>query len=210
MIDVGVARPSAQGQAMISTATVLSSARLNAGAGPEDEPDDERERGEDEHAGTKIAGHDVGEALDRRPGALRLRDQPDDPGERPCRAPTRVARNVSVPVVFSVAADDLVAGALGDRQALAREHALVDARGAVDDDAVDRRPSRRAARGRGRRRAPRRSGQSISTPSRTTRAVRGAQADQPPDRVRGVASGRGPPGTGRAGSGVMIAAAVSK
>ena len=34
MIEVGVARPSAQGQAMISTATVLSRARLKAGSGP--------------------------------------------------------------------------------------------------------------------------------------------------------------------------------
>ena len=34
MIDVGVARPRAQGQAMIRTATVFRSARLNAGCGP--------------------------------------------------------------------------------------------------------------------------------------------------------------------------------
>ena len=34
MIEVGVASPSAHGQAMIRTATVLSSARLNAGSGP--------------------------------------------------------------------------------------------------------------------------------------------------------------------------------
>ncbi len=34
MIEVGVARPSAQGQAMIRTATVLSRARLKAGSGP--------------------------------------------------------------------------------------------------------------------------------------------------------------------------------
>ena len=34
MIEVGVARPSAHGQAMIRTAIVLTRARLNAGAGP--------------------------------------------------------------------------------------------------------------------------------------------------------------------------------
>ena len=34
MIDIGVARPSAQGQAMISTATALTSAKPIAGAGP--------------------------------------------------------------------------------------------------------------------------------------------------------------------------------
>ena len=34
MIDIGVARPSAQGQAMMSTDTALSSARVRPGAGP--------------------------------------------------------------------------------------------------------------------------------------------------------------------------------
>jgi hypothetical protein len=34
MIDSGVARPSAQGQAMISTATAATSARVSAGGGP--------------------------------------------------------------------------------------------------------------------------------------------------------------------------------
>ena len=34
MIDIGVASPSAQGQAMISTATALTSAKPSAGGGP--------------------------------------------------------------------------------------------------------------------------------------------------------------------------------
>jgi hypothetical protein len=34
MMEVGVASPSAHGQAMISTATALSRARLNDGCGP--------------------------------------------------------------------------------------------------------------------------------------------------------------------------------
>ena len=34
MIEVGVARPMAQGQAMISTATALTSAKVSAGSGP--------------------------------------------------------------------------------------------------------------------------------------------------------------------------------
>ena len=36
------------------------------------------------------------------------------------------------------ATDDQVVGMLGDRQALAGDHALVDARSAVDDDSIDR------------------------------------------------------------------------
>ena len=34
MIDIGVARPSAQGQAMMSTATAASSAKVKRGSGP--------------------------------------------------------------------------------------------------------------------------------------------------------------------------------
>ena len=34
MIDIGVARPSAQGQAMIKTATALTIAKASAGSGP--------------------------------------------------------------------------------------------------------------------------------------------------------------------------------
>jgi hypothetical protein len=34
MIEVGVANPIAHGQAMISTATMFSNARVNAGSGP--------------------------------------------------------------------------------------------------------------------------------------------------------------------------------
>ena len=42
MIDIGVARPSAQGQAMISTATALTTANVQDGSGPEQAPGDER------------------------------------------------------------------------------------------------------------------------------------------------------------------------
>ena len=76
---------------MIRTATVLSSARLKAGCGPEDEPDDERERGEPEDGGHEVAGDDVGEPLDRRPRALGLGHEPDDLGEH------RVARRPASP-----------------------------------------------------------------------------------------------------------------
>ena len=44
MIDIGVASPSAHGQAMISTATAFTSACAKRGSGPNDSPDDESQR----------------------------------------------------------------------------------------------------------------------------------------------------------------------
>ena len=49
MIDIGVARPSAHGQAMISTATALTSACASRGSGPQQRPDDERHDGDRDH-----------------------------------------------------------------------------------------------------------------------------------------------------------------
>ena len=46
MIDIGVASPSAHGQAMISTATALTSACARRGSGPSQRPGDEGQRGD--------------------------------------------------------------------------------------------------------------------------------------------------------------------
>ena len=81
MIEVGVARPSAQGQAMISTRDRVEQREVERRLRAEGEPDDERERGEAEDGRHEVAGDDVGQALDRRPGALGLGHEPDDLGE---------------------------------------------------------------------------------------------------------------------------------
>ena len=186
MIDVGVARPSAHGQAMISTGTVLSSARLNAGSGPSDQPDDERERGESEHDRDEDAGHDVREPLDRRPRALRLRDEADDPGEDRVatdarrahgQGPGRVERSRRSPRRRRA----LATGMLSPVTMLSST-----AERAVHDRRRPRRSSRRAARGRGRRPRPARS--APRAPSRHADDARRSrrEADQAPDRVRGV------------------------
>ena len=49
MIDIGVARPSAHGQAMIRTATALTSACARRGSGPSHGPHDERDDGDRDH-----------------------------------------------------------------------------------------------------------------------------------------------------------------
>ena len=82
MIDIGVASPRAQGQAMIRTATALTSAWARRGCGPDHGPDDEGGGG-DRHDRRHEEGRDlVGQALDGRAGALRLAHQPYDLGQQ--------------------------------------------------------------------------------------------------------------------------------
>ena len=78
MIDIGVASPSAHGQAMISTATAFTIACAKRGSGPSHDPRGECEQCNADDCRHKPAGHFVGEALDRRAAALRLRDHFDD------------------------------------------------------------------------------------------------------------------------------------
>ena len=137
MIDIGVARPSAQGQAMISTATALTSAKPIAGGGPNSD-----------HTTNVITAAAI------TPGT----NQPETVSasawigarER-CASATmwticaskRVAADPlgahdERPGAVDGAAGDLVARPLFDRQRLAGQHRLVDVAGAVEHDAVDR------------------------------------------------------------------------
>ena len=72
MTAVGTARPIAQGQAMISTVTAATMPWSQRGLGTEKEPDHEGERGEDHDHRHEHPGDAVGQALDRRLGALGL------------------------------------------------------------------------------------------------------------------------------------------
>jgi hypothetical protein len=76
MIEVGVASPIAQGQAMISTATAATSA--SASPGPKQQPDRQRQRRRRHHRRHEIERHPVHQRLDRQLGALRLLDHADD------------------------------------------------------------------------------------------------------------------------------------
>ena len=73
MIDIGVARPSAQGQAMISTATALTSRESPARLRPEQAPGDEASARRSPITAEHEPARDlVGHALHRRARSLRL------------------------------------------------------------------------------------------------------------------------------------------
>ena len=85
MIDIGVARPSAHGQAMISTETAAIRRIGEGRRRSPDRPGREGEQRDGDHRRHEPAGHDVGEALDRRARALRLGDHGDDAREHGVR-----------------------------------------------------------------------------------------------------------------------------
>ena len=77
---VGVASPSAHGQAMMSTATAAVNANVALSPVPSQNPSvATRQRDDDRH---EDAGDAVGEALDRRLAGLRVLDEPGDLRER--------------------------------------------------------------------------------------------------------------------------------
>ena len=121
MIAVGVARPIAHGQAMITTADERGQREGQARLGAEQRT----RRRTSAAATTRTAGHEdladpVGEALDRRlasPGRAR-RGRRSGPAR--CRAPTRVARKDERAGRVERRPDDLVAGRLRDRASARR------------------------------------------------------------------------------------------
>ena len=188
MMAIGVARPSAHGHAMISTATALTSASARRGGGPHSAPRRRRPASRrSTTAGTKYdarrdrpaAGSARGCAAPRRPSG---RSAP-----AACRAPTRSARTSSVPVVLMVPPVTRAPGSFSDRDRLAGHHRFVDGAAPVDDDAVDRHASRPAGRGRRRRPAPRASGTSRSPPSRDDARGLRREAEELPDGGAGPA-----------------------
>ena len=78
MIDIGVARPRAQGQAMMSTATALTRAWAMRGSGPHKDQTMKVRTAVPDHRRHKVARDHIGQLLDRRPAALGLGDHLHD------------------------------------------------------------------------------------------------------------------------------------
>ena len=95
-----------------------------------------RERGDDDER-HEPRRHLIGEPLDRRARALRRRDHLHDPGEQRVAADLFRADDESAGLIER-AADQLCAGALGDRHRLAGDHRFIERRAALDHHAVDR------------------------------------------------------------------------
>jgi hypothetical protein len=105
--------------------------------GSEESPREERGDRDRDHAQHEPIGDDVGHALHRRTGALRLRHHLHDLRKHGLRADLlgphdEAARGVEA------GPDHPVARPFLDRDRLAGDHRLVDARPALDDDAIDR------------------------------------------------------------------------
>ena len=135
MIDIGVARPSAHGQAMISTLTAATIANGSRGCGPIAQP--EGGQGDGDHDRHEHRRDLVDQSLDRSTGPLRLGDQVDDPGQGRVGAQASGLHHQAA-ALDDRAADDPVTGALVDRNRLAGDHRLVHIRVTIDHGAVGR------------------------------------------------------------------------
>ena len=93
MIAVGVARPMAHGQAMITTPMNAVSASVNRGSGPKTNQMTKVAAATQEHGRHEDRADPVGQALDRGLGALRPLDQVHDAGERRVAADARGAHD---------------------------------------------------------------------------------------------------------------------
>ena len=137
MIAVGVARPIAHGQAMITTPMNAVSARVSRGSGP-----NANQATNVSAATTRTAGTNTSliRSARRWIGALEpcARWTSSTIRARAVSRPTRVARMTNEPVVLSVAPMTSSPARFVDGQRLAGEHRLVDGGGALHDDAVDR------------------------------------------------------------------------
>ena len=130
---VGVASPSAHGQAMISTATAAVRANPAPSPAPSQKPSVAtamRDHDRDEHARDA-----VGEPLDRGLAGLGVADEPRDLRQRGVGADPGGAHD-EAPARVDPGARDRVPGLLLDRHRLPREQRLVDGSGPLLDDAV--------------------------------------------------------------------------
>ena len=193
---VGVARPSAHGQAMISTATAAVNAKV--AASPVAEPEAERGDGERDHDRDEDAGDAVGEPLDGRLARLRVLDEPRDLRQRGVLADARGAHDEPAAGVDG-RARDVVARRDLDRDRLAGEQAHVDRRACRPRRRRPWPPSRPAGRRSGRRPRAARSRQALGRRPRraSSRPWRRARAARAGRRRRGA--WRAPRSSGRRG-----------
>ena len=136
MIDIGVASPSAHGQAMISTATAFTSACASRGSGPNTAHARNVMIATTTTAGTKYdettsASRWIGARVRRASLTMRMIC-----GQHRF-APHPLGPQTSVPVPLTVPPISFSPGPFLDRDRLAGDHRLVDGTRALDHHAVD-------------------------------------------------------------------------
>ena len=212
MIDIGVARPSAQGQAMISTDTAATSP-IGEGAAPaRRSPRREGQRSAMAiTAGTNQPDDLVGQPLDRRAASAAPAATIWTMRASMVSRPTFSARMTKAPVVFIVPPITLGAGLLGDRHGLAGDHRFVERRAAFASPRRRPAPSRPAARAAGRRPRSASSATSSSVPSslEPPRRLR-RQVEQRADGAAEVCSRARSSSTWPSSTSTVITAAASK
>ena len=137
MIDIGVARPSAQGQAMISTLTAATRPNAIRGSGPNQAQAAKAMMAASDHHRHEPAGHLIGQPLDRRARTLRLGDHLDDLGQQRVAADLVGAHHEAAGLVQR-ARDHLGPGFLGDGHGFARHQGFVERGAAFENDAIHR------------------------------------------------------------------------
>jgi hypothetical protein len=125
MMAIGVARPKAQGQAMMRTATAFTRACAKRGCGPR-----KSHAMKVITAAATTGGHEpfryaVGEALDGSAAALGLADELHDAGQQRFAADAFGAHDEGAGAVDG-GADDFAVGRFFDRHGFAGDHGLVD------------------------------------------------------------------------------------
>ena len=150
MIDIGVARPRAQGQAMISTEIAARSAWASAGGGPK-----AAQARKASPATAMTAGTNQAATASARPWTgARERWASATMATMRARVVSRAdaaGDDDEAAGAVEGGAGDRVAGGLLDRHRLAGQHALVDGGAAFENLGVDRDPGRLGGRGAGRR-----------------------------------------------------------
>ena len=183
---VGVARPRAQGQAMISTATAAVNA-VGGLAGAEPEPEGADGEGDDD--GDEHGGDLVGEPLDRGLAVLGVGDEPGDLGQRGVGADPGGPHDEAAAGVDG-GAGDRVAGptSTGTGSPVSSEASMAEVPSSTMPSVATFSP------GRTTNRSPTAScsiGMRTSVPSREDGDVLGAQVEQRPQGGAGAALGAG-------------------
>jgi hypothetical protein len=127
MIDIGVARPSAQGQAMINTVTAATRPKVKRGSGPKMTQAAKARRAEASTAGTNQP-----ETRSARP-----RHQFDDPRQHGVATDLFGAQHQRTALVDGPP-NDARAISLGNRHRFAGHHGFIDKGMSLGDKAVDR------------------------------------------------------------------------